>query len=747
MARRALYSLGILIWLGTIVVGQKADPRSQVLIRAAKPYASLVARVESLGGRVTYQYQYLNAIAAELPAAAQLALASAVAGEAITKDEELAEPGSLDMFRLRGLPVSTSSGLEVDAVDALGADDITALATATPDAYRLNNTIANVASLHAAGTTGAGSIVAVIDSGIRPGFPHISLDGSVIGCEDFVGDALGCTNSANNFHGTFVAGMISANVTFVFPPTSTVRNAVLAECPACFSDPPANTRIPMIGTAPLSSIYALRVFGPTGGTPTSRALKAIDRVIELRTKYDAGQPGGRNIKVVNMSFGGATTFAGHNLLDEATDLLLEHGIVPVIAAGNDGPSSLTVSSPGTSRSAITVGAASLAHNDRILARLQLGPVLGALYRPFSGVQMAYFSSRGPDANGSGDPDLVSNGVACYGQGFGSTGNITFASGTSFATPSVAGVAALLVQKYPAATAREIRDAIISSANPNVISDGSTGFDQGRGYVDGAAASALIASGDASDDVPTLPQSTKNVPANLAINTSLHVADGVVFEHAADLKPGQRHEILYKVTPNTRQVVVALSNVTPALPPAEQNQLFGDDILIAIQSAKTSAADYKAFEFSLGKTYTIDNPEQGLLRVTLNGDWTNAGTISADVSIASFTDPLPQFTTQSKIVDKQMVPVPIRIPPGISKAEFRLSWREDWGNYPTSNLDLIVISPTGVATLTGATLNAPEQATITNPAAGVWTALVTVFGLDVDSDKFELRVSLDGKVAK
>ena len=69
------------------------------------------------------------------------------------------------------------------------------------------------------------------------------------------------------------------------------------------------------------------------------------------------------------------------------------------------------------------------------------------------------------------------------------------------------------------------------------------------------------------------------------------------------------------------------------------------------------------------------------------------------------------------------------------------------NYPTSDLDLIVISPTGVATLTGATLNAPEQASIKNPAAGVWTALVTVFGLDSDSDKFELRVSLDGKVVK
>jgi len=59
---------------------------------------------------------------------------------------------------------------------------------AQPCAYLVNNGIANVSSLHA-GETRAGIIVGVIDSGIRPGFPHISLDGSVVGCEDFVGDA------------------------------------------------------------------------------------------------------------------------------------------------------------------------------------------------------------------------------------------------------------------------------------------------------------------------------------------------------------------------------------------------------------------------------------------------------------------------------------------------------------------------------------------------------------------------------
>ena len=101
-------------------------------------------------------------------------------------------------------------------------------------------------------------------------------------------------------------------------------------------------------------------------------------------------------------------------------------------------------------------------------------------------------------------------------------------------------------------------------------------------------------------------------------------------------------------PNTRQVIVVLSGVTPALPPAEQNQLFGDDILLTVHSAKTSAigeGDYKVFTFSpSGGTFVVDDPEEGIMRVTVNGDWTNAGDIGATVNVYSVTDPVPQLTT-------------------------------------------------------------------------------------------------------
>lgn len=748
--------LWLVVVLGLLVPAASAQgEREKVLIRAAKPYTQLVARIEALGGSVTYQYTYVNGVAAEVPRAALGAIRELVGPEAITKDLVVPAPTSVDTRRGREASTTDVAEITAEAAEVLDAEQLASLAAVNPQAYAPNNGVANVSALHSSGFLGTGSIVAVIDSGIRPGFPHISLDGSVIGCEDFVGDALGCSNSANNGHGTFVAGMISANVNFTFAVASTLRNAVLAHCPTCFSNPPTNTVIPMIGTAPLSSIYALRVFPPTGGAPTSRILAAVERAITLRERFNAGLTGGQNIRVVNMSLGGPSLFPGRDLFDRSVDALIEHDIVPVISAGNAGPSSLTMGSPGSAFTSLTVGAASLAHNERILRELQLpaflGPGRGAFYRPFSGVQTAYFSSRGPSADGRTDPDVVASGLACYGQGLGaSTSSITLGSGTSFAAPAVAGVAAVLRQRFPAATARQIRNAIIATANPSLLSDGSTPLDQGAGYVDASAAAALLASGMAADTLDAPGSFVKSVKVNVEQRTALQVRDGFVSEHVSNLKPGERYDVLYRVAPNTKQVLVGVSGVTPALPAILQNPLFGDDILLTVHTAKTSAigeGDYPIFTFTGGGQFAINNPETGLMRVTLNGDWTNAGSISAHVTILSLADPIPQFTLQGKIAESQLLVFPVNIPAGVSRAEFRLSWREDWGNYPTSDVDLLLINPSGAVNFSGATLSNPEVVGVNNPSAGTWILLLNGFEVHGSggTDKFDLRVTLDGRV--
>ena len=363
--------------------------------------------------------------------------------------------------------------------------------------------------------------------------------------------------------------------------------------------------------------------------------------------------------------------------------------------------------------------------------------------------MSYFSSRGPDADGRIDPDVVASGFANYGQGLGATtSSIDIGSGTSFAAPTVAGIAAVLRQKYPSATARQIRNAIITSANPALLADGSIDIDRGNGFVDAKAASDLLAKRAVPDSLPSAPKYVSDIKVNVEKNTVLNVVNGNVTRAVSNLLPGKRADILYRVLPNTSQVVVNLSNFAAALPPAQQNQLFGDDILLAIHSPKTSAigeGDYKQFAFTTGGTFVIDNPETGLMRITVNGDWTNAGAVGATLNVVALNNPLPQFTAQSKIVQGQDVVIPVNVPAGVSVADFRTIFRADWSNYPTSDIDMILVDPDSNLNLDGASISDPEHAVVNNPKAGLWFAIIDGFEIDNPFDRFELRVALDGKV--
>ncbi|MFL6600868.1 MAG: S8 family serine peptidase [Steroidobacteraceae bacterium] len=357
------------------------------------------------------------------------------------------------------------------------------------------------------------------------------------------------------------------------------------------------------------------------------------------------------------SFGGSALEPGGEPEHELVDELLAHDIVPVVAAGNAGPAAVTIGEPASSHSAIAVGAANLAHNQRVVVDLAAGLGVGALYRPFDGPLMAFFSSRGPDADGRVQPHVVANGFASFGMGDGSTGSIGFAYGTSFSTPAVAGIAAVLRQRFPSATARQIRNAIITSANPALV-NAADALDQGHGYVNAKAAADLLAGGAVPDTVEASPEATPSVKITVEQNTPLKVVDGFV-RQTLSLRPGERHEILYQVLPNTSQVIVSLSNFSASLPPGKQNQLFGDDLFFGVHSAKSSSigdGDYLVpLQSVRGGTSIVNNPETGLMRVSLTGDWTNAGSVSVNVSVMSLTDPVPQFTSHGKIVSTQLRP--------------------------------------------------------------------------------------------
>ena len=731
-----------------------ATPRAErVIIRSAKPYYKIVQTIQKAGGQVSYQYRYINAVAADVPEQALQSIQKLLPLGSVQKDliSDLPRPA-----RDPGGNPLIAEG-QADSSESLDAAGLAALADFAPNAYLFNNTMMNLDAVHANGYYGQGMKVAVIDTGIRPFFPNLNLDGSVIGGEDLVGDGMGYSNNLNDGHGTFVGGMISANVVFRFPTNSSFLAAVQSYCPSCVLPGPAPyMSIPMIGSAPLSSIYALRIIPPGSGTPMSRMLAAMERVVTLRDNYDHGMPETKNpdgsysalnIKVCNMSVGGATTYPGRSVLDEMTQVVLDHDILLSISAGNAGPSGTTGGSPGSGFGSLTVGAASTATHERILRDLQYGSGVGLLFRPFDGTETAYFSSRGPTADGRTSPDLVANGMASFGQGFASSASgISIASGTSFSSPSVAGVAAILRQAVPGATARQIRNALIMTANPSLLEDGSGKFDRGAGYVDGKAALDLLKTGQVPDTPGIEGLTNVDVKVNYKLGAKIKTYSGKVdTRHVTDLLPGQRFETYYSVTPNTAAVVVTVLDVIPGSP---QNAFFGDDVLLTVHSSKYTAigeGDYIFSQYTTGGEFIINKPEPGVMRITLTGDWTNASPLAlAKVNIYSWNETTSGKTSKGPIANGDVFAFAFKIPAGATKLNAQLEWGWNWAMYPVNDIDLYLINPNGELIITGATLNSPEKVEISDPPPGDWTAII--YGYEVhNADTYKLRILVDDEI--
>ncbi len=170
--------------------------------------------------------------------------------------------------------------------------------------------------------------------------------------------------------------------------------------------------------------------------------------------------------VVNMSLGGSNTPDVDPVEQAVNDLTAQHGTLFVIAAGNSGADE-TVSSPATAEAALAVAA--FTKSD----------------------ELAEFSSRGPSADGwAVKPEIAAPGQDIVAgrskDGFlGTPGELYMPlSGTSMATPHVAGAAALLTQVHPSWTPAQRKAALMASAKPVT---GIGVFAQGAGRVDVARA--------------------------------------------------------------------------------------------------------------------------------------------------------------------------------------------------------------------------------------------------------------------
>lgn len=260
------------------------------------------------------------------------------------------------------------------------------------------------------------------------------------------------------------------------------------------------------GVAPGAKILNGKVLDDTGSGDDSGILAGMEWAAE------------QGADIVNLSLGGQDTPDIDPLEAEVNKLSAEKGILFAIAAGNEGPES--IGSPGSADAALTVGAVD--DNDKLADFSSTGPRVGdSAIKPD-------VTAPGVDITAAAAPgSLIDQEV-----GEKPAGYLTI-SGTSMATPHVAGAAAILKQEHPDWTYTELKSALTGSAKGGKY----TPFQQGSGRIavdkaikqtviaDPSSVSFGVAQWPHTDDTATTKQltyrnlGTKDVTLTLAISAT------------------------------------------------------------------------------------------------------------------------------------------------------------------------------------------------------------------------------------
>src|SRR6185295_10673151 len=78
------------------------------------------------------------------------------------------------------------------------------------------------------------------------------------------------------------------------------------------------------------------------------------------------------------------------------------------------------------------------------------------------------------------------------------------------------------------------------------------------------------------------------------------------------------------------------------------------------------------------TEVVDNPQTGLVRVALQGDWTNAGRISVTVTRERNLGVVP--SAFGVIEQDDVLPFDVDVPAGAASAVFEAAWLQNWSRY-------------------------------------------------------------------
>lgn len=343
-------------------------------------------------------------------------------------------------------------------------------------------------------STGAGAVVAVVDTGYRP---HADLAANIVGGYDLISDSF-VANDGNgrdsdardpgdwagfgdcswfspsrpsSWHGTHVAGTVAAV---------------------------GNNGYGVTGVAFGARVVPVRVLGRCGGLMSDIA----DGVIWAAGGAVSGAPLNPNpAKVINLSLGGPGSCSA--TMQAAIDAARARGALVVAAAGNDGGSANNVT-PGSCSGVLTV--ASINRNGGRASYSNYGSV----------VEVA--APGGDTAAGS------ANGVlSTLNAGTTSPGADTYAfyQGTSMAAPHVAGVAALMVSANPSLTPDQLANYLRTTTRPFPASCSGCG----SGIVDANA--AVLAVGGSNPDPDPDPDPAA-CPAGYTERTGSVTSGGVAY---------------------------------------------------------------------------------------------------------------------------------------------------------------------------------------------------------------------------
>ena len=270
------------------------------------------------------------------------------------------------------------------------------------------------------GYTGAGSVVAIIDTGIDS--DHVGLDDiddsnytndtKVIAFYDAV-NSPELTNGTeikaydDQGHGTHCAGIT------------------------------AGTGAPDFqykGVAPKAQLVGVKVLDSGGSGSFATVMAGMEWTVEKRHVF--------NIRAASMSLGGPGAIEWTSSEEESVNRMgnemMREGVALFIAAGNSAFSA-QIGTPGSAEDVITVGA--LDKNTAI----------------------AVYSSQGPTEEGRVKPNIAFVGSSVMAPDFNTGDGYTSKSGTSMATPGAAGLAALMYQANPDLSPFDIRNIMQETA--------------------------------------------------------------------------------------------------------------------------------------------------------------------------------------------------------------------------------------------------------------------------------------------